>query len=788
MKSSTSSLSLAKSTSISSNLNTLSSTTLNRNEYIPLCFSKDIFESDGFEVDTFIADCRKRVNLESIQKDLREYSKNVDSELIELINKEYQSFFSLSSSLVGIDHIINDFNITQSSIKSEILTFKSEINKVKESVQHRLIEKKQIENNKKLLQLYISILESCNNMNNLFDKLFQLSDKDYLKQRQQDINNNINNNSNSNLTLEFIIDRISQSFYQIQNQMSSLSADELKLAIFQTVQQKVLDISTQIESKIEPIFKESLKNLINTNNNSNSDILISCLKTYLILHKLNIPYRIFKSIIVKPYFSNIITLNNLNTLGLPKLYENILNFIRNDCSQFFKIVTIVNQNSDNNNNNNSNSNNNGSSNSISREKELYNFTSESILPEIDDSLGPLKQIFATGIPDLFFKNYNETTEFIATLEDIGLNHQRELLIQFRQSTAYQNLWKRWNFAVYFQLRFTEIASKFESDSNFSVPIFQQLSIPVVIDQKIEYFLRNSAILIQALDHCWSKSIFIYELSSKFLKLFLQLLARYQYYITESLQSYELQQQQQQQLPTQQQNKQTLPENFVFIVSDLVRVKERVNGYYRDLIIGTINSQSVEISQLISKSIAEINKVFDELIPKLSAIITQYLISKSSESLEFINTIRSTYRMTNKPAPTKSSIYVPSIISPIELFIANKAYTIPSQLKVDWITTILTPVTKQFKQNAINVLESVNTSNEFIKHLIKKPTKQQQQQQQGELTDLDKMSMQLYLDVEKYSGLLQKLLPNYFDINTFDPLIDLKNLVEPFKKLGTNQNL
>ncbi|GAM21363.1 hypothetical protein SAMD00019534_045380 [Acytostelium subglobosum LB1] len=89
-------------------------------QYNPLCFSKESFTSDAFKVDAFIADCRKRVPLESVQKDLREYAKCLDSELVELINREYHSFFSLSSSLLGIDVVLNEFNDTLSSIKSEI--------------------------------------------------------------------------------------------------------------------------------------------------------------------------------------------------------------------------------------------------------------------------------------------------------------------------------------------------------------------------------------------------------------------------------------------------------------------------------------------------------------------------------------------------------------------------------------------------------------------------------------------------------------------------------------------
>jgi len=829
-------------------------TTTTMNEYIPLCFSKDVFNSNTFEVDQFISDCRKRVNLESVQKDLREYSKYLDSQLIELINKEYKSFFSLSSSLIGIDNVLNDFNKTQSSIKSEVMTFKKEINKVRECVEDKLKEKKSIDQRKKLLQLYISISESLNNMNHLLDQFNLLPSS----------NSNISNNSNSNQqqqqqpssfeSLELAIDRVSNSFYQMQNQMSSLSKEERSLKMFDTLGNKIKSLSHTIQSKIDPLFKDCLKGLYSNQDGGGggkdhktkiNSIIHQCLSCYQIIDKMQSPYSIFKHLIVKTNITKITTLTNLelnqksSTNGLANIYDSIFTFIKKDCIPFIKlsnsVKTVVIQldiNDDNNNNNN-----------ITTYKAFYNFLSESILPEIEESLMiPFKQIFATGIPDLFYKNYYLTFNFISLLENECVSHQQ--LTQFRNSTSYQNLWKKWNFPVYFQLRLSDIASKLEFDY-LNQSLFDQIVVPVVPPNTSStsnqsttatstLFLNSSNGLINCLNLCWDKNIYIYDLSAKFFKLFLQLVSRYDYFIQESIQPLELnleqeqqqqqsqqnqsqqdllksppataalllrqqqQQQQPQQQPHHQTNKHNTPDNLVYVYSDILQLRDKLLNHYKSKIISTISStpnntnssnsnsnnnnqlpHSNQIKDIINNGINETVKEMELLLPRLTNIFCSFLISKCSENLELINTIRSTYRMTNKPIPTKPSVYVSSIVGPLESFLSSKSYTIETETKHQWIIKILTPVTEGFKTNASNVLQSVSASNDILNKIVKRNKPTTTAAQESSVSDIDKISIQLYLDVDRYSILIQKLGISISQIPSFN---DLYQLVAPFKSL------
>lgn len=68
-----------------------------------LCFSEYIkdFQDKDFQVDEFVSKCRKKVSIECLRQDLDSYYRTLKSAMVELINKDYADFVSLSSNLVS---------------------------------------------------------------------------------------------------------------------------------------------------------------------------------------------------------------------------------------------------------------------------------------------------------------------------------------------------------------------------------------------------------------------------------------------------------------------------------------------------------------------------------------------------------------------------------------------------------------------------------------------------------------------------------------------------------------
>ncbi|XP_026676998.1 conserved oligomeric Golgi complex subunit 2-like [Diaphorina citri] len=68
-----------------------------------LCFNADEFIKESFSVDQFLQDHRRNANLEIMRDDLGIYLKTLRSAMIELINKDYTEFISLSTNLIDLD-------------------------------------------------------------------------------------------------------------------------------------------------------------------------------------------------------------------------------------------------------------------------------------------------------------------------------------------------------------------------------------------------------------------------------------------------------------------------------------------------------------------------------------------------------------------------------------------------------------------------------------------------------------------------------------------------------------
>lgn len=67
-----------------------------------LCFKEKEFLADNFSVDKFVSRCKDRVSMSNLREDLEVHYKSIQLALIELINRDYADFVSLSSNLVSI--------------------------------------------------------------------------------------------------------------------------------------------------------------------------------------------------------------------------------------------------------------------------------------------------------------------------------------------------------------------------------------------------------------------------------------------------------------------------------------------------------------------------------------------------------------------------------------------------------------------------------------------------------------------------------------------------------------
>lgn len=72
----------------------------------PLWFKASSFLAPSFDPEAYIADLKSFVPLESLAKELRSHLASLKSELVDLINRDYADFVSLSTRLVDVDSAV----------------------------------------------------------------------------------------------------------------------------------------------------------------------------------------------------------------------------------------------------------------------------------------------------------------------------------------------------------------------------------------------------------------------------------------------------------------------------------------------------------------------------------------------------------------------------------------------------------------------------------------------------------------------------------------------------------
>ncbi|KAM8818490.1 conserved oligomeric Golgi complex subunit 2 isoform 2-T2 [Rhynchonycteris naso] len=105
-----------------------------------LCFDKDEFMKEDFDVDHFVSDCRKHVPLEELRDDLELYYKLLKTAMVELINKDYADFVNLSTNLVGMDKALNQLSVPLGQLREEFLRIAGITAMLQQSLEGLLLE------------------------------------------------------------------------------------------------------------------------------------------------------------------------------------------------------------------------------------------------------------------------------------------------------------------------------------------------------------------------------------------------------------------------------------------------------------------------------------------------------------------------------------------------------------------------------------------------------------------------------------------------------------------------
>nr|XP_034804659.2 conserved oligomeric Golgi complex subunit 2 isoform X2 [Pan paniscus] len=710
-----------------------------------LCFDKDEFMKEDFDVDHFVSDCRKRVQLEELRDDLELYYKLLKTAMVELINKDYADFVNLSTNLVGMDKALNQLSVPLGQLREEVLSLRSSVSEGIRAVDERMSKQEDIRKKKMCVLRLIQVIRSV-------EKIEKILNSQSSKETSA-------LEASSPLLTGQILERIATEF----NQLQFHAVQSKGMPLLDKVRPRIAGITAMLQQSLEGLLLEGLQT-------SDVDIIRHCLRTYATIDKTRDAEALVGQVLVKPYIDEVIIEQFVESHpnGLQVMYNKLLEFVPHHCRLLREVTGGA----------------------ISSEKGNtvpgYDFLVNSVWPQIVQGLEEkLPSLFNPGNPDAFHEKYTLSMDFVRRLErQCG---SQASVKRLRAHPAYHSFNKKWNLPVYFQIRFREIAGSLEAALT-----------DVLEDAPAEspYCLLASHRTWSSLRRCWSDEMFLPLLVHRLWRLTLQILARYSVFVNElSLRPISNESPKEIKKPlvtgskepsitqgnTEDQGSgpsETKPvvsisrTQLVYVVADLDKLQEQLPELLEIIkpkleMIGFKNFSSISALEDSQSSLSA-------CVPSLSSKIIQDLSDSCFGFLKSALEVPRLYRRTNKEVPTTASSYVDSALKSLFQLQSGHKDKLKQAIIQQWLEGTLSESTHKYYETVSDVLNSVKKMEESLKRLkqARKTTPANPVGPSGGMSDDDKIRLQLALDVEYLGEQIQKLGLQASDIKSFPALAEL----------------
>ncbi|TKC48957.1 hypothetical protein EI555_013638, partial [Monodon monoceros] len=743
-----------------------------------LCFDKDEFMKEDFDVDHFVSDCRKRVQLEALRDDLELYYKLLKTAMVELINKDYADFVNLSTNLVGMDRALSQLSVPLGQLREEVLSLRSSVSEGIRAVDERMSKQEDIRKKKICVLRLIQVIRSV-------EKIEKILNSQHSKETSA-------LEASSPLLTGQILERIATEF----NQLQFHAVQSKGMPLLDKIRPRIAGITAMLQQSLEGLLLEGLRT-------SSVDVIRHCLRTYATIDKARDAEALVGQVLVKPYMDEVIVeqIVDAHPSDLQLMYRKLLEFVPLHC-RLLREVT-------------------GGATSSEKGNTVpgYDFLVNSVWPEIVRGLEEkLPSLFNPGNPDAFHQKYTISMDFVRTFErQCG---SQASVKRLRAHPAYHSFNNKWNLPVYFQIRFREIAGSLEA------------ALTDVLEDApagSSYCLLASHRTWSSLQRCWSDQMFLPLLVHRLWRLTLQILARYSVFVKEVRAGGWL-------IPNRGRNELKMGEaeragslkgrvlllrpisnesakdikkpsvtgskdpsvaqgncedrgsgpsetkpvvpisstQLVYVVADLDRLQEQLPELLETIrpkleVIGFKNFSS------ISAALEDSRLSLSACVPALSDRVTQDLSESCFSHLKSALEVPRLYRRTNKEVPTTASSYVDSALKPLYQLQSGHKDKLKQAIIQQWLEGALSESTHKYYETVSDVLNSVRKMEESLKRL-----KQARRTAPatpagpsgGGMSDDDKIRLQLALDVAYLGEQIEKIGLRTKDIRSFPALTEL----------------
>lgn len=372
------------------------------------------------------------------------------------------------------------------------------------------------------------------------------------------------------------------------------------------------------------------------------------------------------------------------------------------------------------------------------------FLARAVWPQLEASVSShMAPAFSPGLPDVFHRSVKAGERLFGAVEAAAMtDEQRNAL---RTATATSHYWRHWNMPVYFQLRFQEISSRF--DKRMSDGPVALAAAPLGDDgwgapegaallRWDVYRAATTASLVASLRRCWAEDVFLPALTHRFLRLSLQLLARYATWVRTGLAG-------------EWDVADAIPKGAARVFYDITVLQTRLPPELSSVLRLRATNMSSDVLESIDTAFADMVDKYSSLLTDLSTSIADSIGRSCIDNLQPLRGILATYRMSSKPAPTTHSPFVPKILKPLKVFFLEQK----DAMDEDHKQTIAKIIVERTSEEYFNMATDLMQRNKSSEATLRRLNISRSGTHTGRASDssvLDKISTQLYLDVEKFT--------------------------------------
>ncbi|KAK7389194.1 hypothetical protein VNO78_24029 [Psophocarpus tetragonolobus] len=704
----------------------------------PLWFKPASFLSPDFDSESYISELRTFVPFDTLRSELNNHLSSLNHELIDLINRDYADFVNLSTKLVDVDAVVVRMRAPLVELREKIEQFRGSVQVSLLAIKNRLKQRSEAASARETLELLLDTFHVVSKVEKLIKELptvptdwsngdVNMSERNYLSNGASV--QHIENDTSIRETQSVLLERIASEM----NRLKFYVTHAKNLPFIENMEKRIQNASLTVDASLGHCFVNGLEH-------RDATAIYNCLRAYAAIDNTKNAEEIFQMTVVAPLIQKIIPHGSSAAVagssgdGLENDYQLIKEFIDKDCKFLLEISSAENSG-----------------------LHVFDFLANSILKEVLSAIQKGKPgAFSPGRPTEFLKNYKSSLDFLAYLE--GYCPSRSAVAKFRSEAIYTEFMKQWNIGVYFSLRFQEIARSL--DSVLTTPNLVPVQNSVADEANYQGLtLKQSVTLMESLRSCWREDVLVLSCSDRFLRLSLQLLSRYSSWLSSGL--------------TARKNHNTSTgsgcewavsaaiDDFIFVTHDIRYLEEQVRGDYLQNVLQLLSSCSPDVLELIRQSILLGSQSLKSLEPLVIKAVVESLVEKSVEDLRQMKGITATYRMTNKPLPVRHSPYVSGVLRPLKVFLDGERAMryLASETRNEILLCAATEITDRYYELAadlVSVARKTESSLQKIRQSAQRRAGASSDISDNNVSDTDKICMQLFLDIQEYARNLSVL--------------------------------